>query len=234
MPSVRKSPTDSATKYNIGVRKIGNDGNMWIIDETITGVKRWKKISSSSPITKRKRTISRSKNRFSVEQTTLSSDDTKYWTDVNKIKTKVYDKLFAWWRDLGEGHLMVIYKNGTYEMMKMTPFEKYDYSLFQRRWIEKGNDTKVNKILWSSTSTDNLDQFVSYILIKLPVQITHEILKAANNKNKIISIILKYQKKFIEMDKHSYISKKDYILRSFIDESFNDRKKIYKKFAHLL
>jgi hypothetical protein len=42
---VRKSPSESATKFSIGFVKKGNDGNMWKIVATKTGVHRWSKIS---------------------------------------------------------------------------------------------------------------------------------------------------------------------------------------------
>jgi len=41
MDKVRKSPTDSATKFSVGTKKKGNDGNIWIVTETHTGVHRW-------------------------------------------------------------------------------------------------------------------------------------------------------------------------------------------------
>ena len=41
----RPSPSESATKYEVGTKKRGNDGNMWIIIETANGVKRWKKLN---------------------------------------------------------------------------------------------------------------------------------------------------------------------------------------------
>ena len=44
---VRKGPSESATKFSIGFIKKGNDGNMWKIVATTTGVHRWSKISSS-------------------------------------------------------------------------------------------------------------------------------------------------------------------------------------------
>ncbi len=40
----RKSPTESATLFTLGTIMKGNDGNMWIITETKTNIKRWKKI----------------------------------------------------------------------------------------------------------------------------------------------------------------------------------------------
>ena len=44
----RKSPTKSATLYKEGVKKTGNDGNIWIIQSNKNGVKKWvlyKKVS---------------------------------------------------------------------------------------------------------------------------------------------------------------------------------------------
>jgi hypothetical protein len=39
----RKAPDDSATKFNVGTRKRGNDGNMWEVVTNKNGAKRWKK-----------------------------------------------------------------------------------------------------------------------------------------------------------------------------------------------
>ena len=45
---VRKSPSESATKFSIGFVKKGNDGNMWKIIATAAGVHRWAKIQGAS------------------------------------------------------------------------------------------------------------------------------------------------------------------------------------------
>lgn len=37
----RKGPSQSATLYKVGTKKIGNDGNRWIIAQSSNGVKRW-------------------------------------------------------------------------------------------------------------------------------------------------------------------------------------------------
>lgn len=44
---VRKGPSESATKFSIGFVKKGNDGNMWKIVTTATGVHRWAKIQGA-------------------------------------------------------------------------------------------------------------------------------------------------------------------------------------------
>ena len=43
MSTTRKSPTESATLYKVGTKKIGNDGNKWIIVENKNNVKKWQK-----------------------------------------------------------------------------------------------------------------------------------------------------------------------------------------------
>lgn len=45
---VRKSPSESATKFSVGFVKKGNDGNMWKIITTTAGVHRWAKIQGAS------------------------------------------------------------------------------------------------------------------------------------------------------------------------------------------
>ena len=40
---VRKGPEESATKFSVGTKKKGNDGNMWKIVKNKKGTKRWQK-----------------------------------------------------------------------------------------------------------------------------------------------------------------------------------------------
>ena len=50
---IRKGPSSSATKFSVGTKKKGNDGNMWKIVENKNGVKRWLKISKVNSKTKK-------------------------------------------------------------------------------------------------------------------------------------------------------------------------------------
>lgn len=43
----RKGPSESATKFPVGTKKKGNDGNIWIIIKTKTGNHRWKKLNNN-------------------------------------------------------------------------------------------------------------------------------------------------------------------------------------------
>lgn len=44
---IRKSPSESATKFSIGNIKKGNDGNMWKIIATSSGTHRWQKVTNT-------------------------------------------------------------------------------------------------------------------------------------------------------------------------------------------
>ena len=45
----RPSPIESATLYKVGIKKIGSDGNKWIIAENKNGIKRWKLYKVKEP-----------------------------------------------------------------------------------------------------------------------------------------------------------------------------------------
>jgi hypothetical protein len=45
---IRQGPTESATLFNEGTTKLGNDGNMWIIVVTDAGVHRWSRINKQT------------------------------------------------------------------------------------------------------------------------------------------------------------------------------------------
>jgi hypothetical protein len=46
----RPSPSESATLYKIGTKKIGNDNNKWIVIQNKNGVNKWKLYKKPSKI----------------------------------------------------------------------------------------------------------------------------------------------------------------------------------------
>lgn len=48
--SNRPSPSESATMYVLGEKKVGNDGNTWVVKQTPKGVKRWVRDTNAVPI----------------------------------------------------------------------------------------------------------------------------------------------------------------------------------------
>lgn len=57
-PAERPSPSKSATAFEPGTIKTGNDGNKWIVSETVTGVRRWQRLSNDQkPVTRKSKKI---------------------------------------------------------------------------------------------------------------------------------------------------------------------------------
>ena len=76
---IRKSPIESATKFSIGNIKKGNDGNMWKIIATSSGVHRWQKITNTHS-----KTIKKSKRMDDKDQDPDQDQDTQ----KNSISSK--------------------------------------------------------------------------------------------------------------------------------------------------
>ena len=86
---MRQGPEESATKFTIGTKKRGNDGNTWVIVKTKTS-KRWSKKTSKT--LKRK-----------------NANTTSVWG-----KNKPLEKF---WRELASGKkIVIIYKNKPYKI----------------------------------------------------------------------------------------------------------------------
>ena len=90
--SRRKGPNESATKFKKGTRKLGNDGNMWIIATTSSGTHRWQKITTSKTKKKSKQT------KKSVKQTATTNDlrqlKKKYSVSTNGSKKDIANGLW--------------------------------------------------------------------------------------------------------------------------------------------
>ncbi len=85
---IRKSPTESATLYNIGIKKKGNDGNTWIVTELSNGVKRWKLFKKST----QPKVNDLTKTKVNDLTKTKVNDLTK--TNVNELKITKLGLLF--------------------------------------------------------------------------------------------------------------------------------------------
>jgi hypothetical protein len=95
----RRSPTESATKFPVGTKKRGNDGNMWIIVKNKNGIHRWIKVkvkvgpslsssSSSSRSSRRKiKTLKKHKKSSSMAMAMAMADSLKsFWENLSSGK----------------------------------------------------------------------------------------------------------------------------------------------------
>lgn len=99
----RKSPSASATKFGVGVKKRGNDGNMWQIVQTKTDTKRWLKVASKAKSKKNTKAVK-------VAAGPIPDDD----AIRNKNK-----KLYSFWLGLADTkHSVFIYKDNSHKIIK--------------------------------------------------------------------------------------------------------------------
>ena len=63
MTKERKGPSESATQFSIGTKKLGNNGNMWEIIKTKKGVHRWQKVKNTKKNNNNKNNKNKKKNK---------------------------------------------------------------------------------------------------------------------------------------------------------------------------
>ena len=133
----RKGPSSSATKYSVGTKKKGNDGNMWKIVKNKNGTKRWLKMSSVTL-----------KNRTKHVQYVDDIDDIDDVNDVDDsdiIRNK-NKKLYKFWLDLADTkHSVFIYNDKSHKIIRKNIKEEQE---------KAENDTNIIAILDSGPSFD--------------------------------------------------------------------------------
>jgi hypothetical protein len=88
--NTRKGPAESATTFSVGTIKKGNDGNMWKIIITATGIHRWSIIKGNdNGATKKNKTVKNKtvKNK-TVKNKTVNSEDVESKEDISLTELK--------------------------------------------------------------------------------------------------------------------------------------------------
>ena len=108
MSTTRKAPSKSATLFNNGTIKQGNDGNKWVIVTTSNGIRRWKKVADSSSSNKATRKNSakpkekaRPKSKRVLE---MEADPNTVWGKNRPLE--------EFWRSLASGKKVVLIEKG--------------------------------------------------------------------------------------------------------------------------
>ena len=90
--NTRKGPSESATAFSVGTVKRGNDGNMWKIIITATGVHRWSVIKSNNGTTNRgttkKNKTVKMRSSVYVDASIQPSKEDISLTELKKLATK--------------------------------------------------------------------------------------------------------------------------------------------------
>jgi hypothetical protein len=90
----RKGPSESATKYKVGTRKLGNDGNVWIIKKAVNGVQRWVKLKNNSTKKIKSKSINKTVSKKDLSLEKLKQLKKKYKVSVNGSKSDIANGLW--------------------------------------------------------------------------------------------------------------------------------------------
>ena len=108
MSTTRKAPSKSATLFNNGTIKKGNDGNKWVIVTTSAGIRRWKKVADSSSSNK-------STRKNSAKPKEKARPKSKRVLEMEADPNTVWGKnrpLEEFWRSLASGKKVVLIEKG--------------------------------------------------------------------------------------------------------------------------
>jgi hypothetical protein len=177
----RKGPTESATKFSVGVTKKGNDGKLWTIISTASGVHRWAKAPRTQTQTQSRRHRSRNTTaKKSKRVLEMEADPTTVWG-----KNKPLEKL---WQELASGKKVVLItkKDGSHSgsrsrifTMPTTP------AADKKQYIEFDEDPNIIAVLSSNQSQD-----------------AYEVYLYPKAKDKSVEYVIKNYKKFFKPMSH--------------------------------
>ncbi len=123
----------------------------------------------------------------------------KHEKDYRKL---LLNKLYKWWMPLSKGNIIVIYKNNTHKLIKISNMKK-----LVEKWTEYDKDSEIKAIIWSAMSVDIIQLFVEYLIKKSSKKQSEEFIKMKN----LPDYLLENYKKYFRKEK--FKSQKDYIFK---------------------
>lgn len=156
----RKGPFESATKFKVGTKKKGNDGNMWKIVENKNGIKRWKKISNKSKTKKYK-------------PLKLEIDSENVWGKNKKLE--------EFWGKLASGEeLILVYADDKKEKIIMPKTINAKIKKIE----EFENDINIKAIITSARSSDIYESLYKKVKNMTPEELIKNYKKYLTNYGK--------------------------------------------------
>ena len=145
MSTTRKAPSKSATLFESGTVKKGNDGNKWVIVTNKQGIHRWQKITGASVATK----PMKNKTKKSKRILEMEADPNTVWG-----KNKPLEEL---WESLSDGKKVVlIEKSGKHKIFDM-PTGKVTSNKMYNTFDD---DPNIVAVLSSNLSQDAYEVFL--------------------------------------------------------------------------
>ena len=144
---MRQAPQESATKFAIGTKKRGNDGNMWIIVKTKT-TKKWSKNNNVKTKTKTIKKSSKNKNKNGKTKSKRTYP-ASVWG-----KNKPLEKF---WRELSTGKkIVIIYKTKPYKIETLPNGP----ATYKKVIAEYEQDPDIATLLTSNMSGDSYEVYL--------------------------------------------------------------------------
>jgi hypothetical protein len=150
----RKAPSKSATLFNNGTIKQGNDGNKWVIVTTSNGIRRWKKVADSSS------SSNKSTRKNSAKPKEKARPKSKRVLEMEADPNTVWGKnkpLEEFWRSLASGKKVVlIEKGGKHKIFNMPTGKMTNRKMYNTF----DDDPNITAVLSSNLSQDAYEVYL--------------------------------------------------------------------------
>ena len=145
--STRKAPSKSATLFESGTVKKGNDGNKWVIVTNKVGVKRWQKVTGASAATKpMKNKTKKSKRSMRI---CLNCSENSVWGKNKPLED--------FWQSLASGKKVVLVEKGGKHKIFTMPTGKVTVNKMYNAFDD---DPNIVAVLSSNMSQDAYEVFL--------------------------------------------------------------------------
>ena len=145
--STRKAPSKSATLFESGTVKKGNDGNKWVIVTNKVGVKRWQKVTGASASAATKPIKNKTKKSKRVLE--MEADPNTVWGKNKPLE--------EFWRSLASGKKVVLVEKGGKHKIFTMPTGKVTVNKMYNTFDD---DPNIVAVLSSNMSQDAYEVFL--------------------------------------------------------------------------
>ena len=151
--STRKAPSKSATLFESGTVKKGNDGNKWVIVTNKVGVKRWQKVmganASAGASVATKPMKNKTKKSKRSTRVCLNCSENSVWGKNKPLED--------FWRSLASGKKVVLVKKGGKHKIFTMPTGKVTVNKMYNTFDD---DPNIVAVLSSNMSQDAYEVFL--------------------------------------------------------------------------
>ena len=147
--STRKAPSKSATLFESGTVKKGNDGNKWVIVTNKVGVKRWQKVMGASASAATKPMKNKTKKSKRSTRVCLNCSENSVWGKNKPLED--------FWQSLASGKKVVLVKKGGKHKIFTMPTGKVTVNKMYNTFDD---DPNIVAVLSSNMSQDAYEVFL--------------------------------------------------------------------------